>query len=822
MKGKKNSTTKKRHSASTGKKKTTPAAKTSSSKPTKSLEILDLILFFIAVFLLVALLGFDPGEGPGSDTVGRASGLVGQIGHAVAYWVMLLTFGKWGSLAIPLVTFLALIGRWSKGMFKPTRWIVGGLFSGFFIGFGVSVLRLWTDVDQDYQYSGWLPQYAVQVINQYVGLYGTVLLTVTLLLLLTVILFDLRPTTIFTFFFVSIPVHIFRFFRQLITVIRTESPPKVRRKPTIDVFEPIEADDPVPEDNHDEPEPIDEFSDEEYEFDPNPLEESPLIIVEPSISTHNRTDVEQITDIPISQPVSNIKSEPQVAATRSLPILSLLDNPPKDQSFVDPAELEENARRLESKLASMKIIARVIRANPGPVITRYDLKPAADVKIARIANLADDIAMTLRSQGVRILAPIPGEAAVGIEIPNRNPQTVYIREIVASEQFQNATDPLMIALGKDANGEVFCVDLAKMPHLLIAGATGSGKSVCINAILASLLYRTDPKDVRIALIDPKKVELSLYARLEHQHLCAPPGLGEVVVTQPENAVKMLRSIHIEMEHRYGMLQETGVRGIDEYNKWVDKVHERDEQTHKFVNEEGTSKLPERMPYIVVVIDELADLMMTVRREFEDLVVRLAQMARAVGIHLIIATQRPSVDVVTGLIKANFPSRIAFKVAQKVDSRTIIDAMGADALLGRGDMLFIGPGTMHIKRLHGALITTGEVENIVEFVRSQPPCESSFELPDPETLVVNINAPVGSVDSAGYSTDDLFLKAAQTVVNTDQGSVSLLQRRLRVGYARAARLIDELEQAGVVGAFDGSKARQVLMDPEELRERFGVE
>ncbi len=806
----------------TGKGKNKPVKKKPVSKSAKSLEILDIILFFIAIFLTIALFGFDPGEGPGSDVAGRDSTVVGQVGHKIAYWVMFLTFGKWGAMSIPIVIFLFLFGRWSKGIFKPNRWIAGVIVLGFFAGFGISVFRLWTGVERDFQSSGLLPDYAVQVVNLYVGMYGTVLLTLTLLLLLTVILFDLRPTTIFTFFFVKVPVYIYRFFKHLFSVIGTAPPPMISKKPMLEKMDTENGFDTLPDNDPEEPEQLDEFSEESYEFESEPFEESPLIIVEPSCSPHNRSDDEQITDNPLPQPVNSVKSNLNIRAERKLPILSLLDDPSKDQTFVDPAELEENARRLESKLASLKIKARVIRANPGPVITRYDLKPAEDVKIARIANLADDLAMTLRSQGIRILAPIPGEAAVGVEIPNRNPETVYISEIVASQQFQNATDPLIIALGKDANGEVFCVDLAKMPHLLIAGATGSGKSVCINAILASLLYRTDPKDVRIALIDPKKVELSLYSRLEHQHLCAPPGLGEAVVTQPENAVKMLRSIHIEMDRRYGLLQDTGVRGIDEYNRWVDKMLEREETTLKFVNEEDSANQPERMPYIVVVIDELADLMMTVRREFEDLVVRLAQMARAVGIHLIIATQRPSVDVVTGLIKANFPSRIAFKVAQKVDSRTIIDSIGADALLGRGDMLFIGPGTMHVKRLHGALITTGEVENIVEYVRSQPPCESEFELPDPETLVVKIGDHVGSVDSAGYSTDEFFLKAAQTVVNTDQGSVSLLQRRLRVGYARAARLIDELEQAGVVGPFDGSKARQVLMDVDELRERFGVE
>ncbi len=791
------------------------AKRLSSDRSTKSLELLDIVLFFLAIFLLIALLSFDPSEGPGSDVGGRTSSFLGQAGHTVAYWTMHLTFGTWGALSLPLVMFILLFGRWSQSGFRPNRWIFSALSVGFISGFGISVIRFWKGMDQDVLLTGVVPLLAVIVTDEYLGMIGTILLTVAVVMMLAVILFDRRPTAIIIAIFITFPQFIFKIIKNRFNSDQTKEVPITSNSEheiypseseTLLKYKPID---------------LDESNTGKIGNGAERSKEPPFEISEPLWNQSNQNSEEEVSPqlpkLPFNK--DTITTATQV---RKLPPIDLLDPPPADQITVDPAELEENARRLEDKLRSMKITARVIRANPGPVITRYDLEPAPNVKIARIANLADDLAMTLRSQGVRILAPIPGEAAVGIEIPNRHPETVYMSEIVASKQFLNATSPLTIALGKDANGEVFCVDLAKMPHLLIAGATGSGKSVCINSILTSLLYRTDPKDVRIALVDPKKVELSLYSRLEHQHLIAPPGLGEIVVTEPENAVKLLRSIHIEMEQRYDLLKETGVRAIDEYNDWVDKLVERQEKTLKLDTTSEDLELPERMPYIVVIIDELADLMLTVRREFEELVVRLAQMARAVGIHLIIATQRPSVDVVTGLIKANFPSRIAFKVAQKVDSRTIIDAMGAHALLGRGDMLFMGPGTMFIKRLHGALVTTNEVERVVEHVRSQPPVDSTFELPDPETLRVKIdNSSTGSVDSSGYSSDELFIKAAQTVVNSDQGSVSLLQRRLRVGYARAARLIDELEQAGVVGPFDGSKARQVLMDPAELNERFGV-
>jgi len=498
---------------------------------------------------------------------------------------------------------------------------------------------------------------------------------------------------------------------------------------------------------------------------------------------------------------------------RRLPPIELLEEPPVDRQKVDPAELEANSRRLEDKLRNLGISARVVRTVPGPVITRYDLEPSAEVKISRIASLADDIAMALRARGVRILAPIPGESLVGVEIPNRHPETVYIREVVGSDTFRSSSGILTLALGREANGSIFCTDLARMPHLLIAGATGSGKSVCVNVIITSLLYRSDPRDVRLLLIDPKKLELSHYARLTLHHLVTPPGIDEEVVTTPDNAVKALKSVHLEMERRYAVLAEAGVRGLEEYNRWIESTAPSDpcEETR------------ERLPYLVVVIDELADLMIVMRREFEDLVARLAQMARAVGIHLVVATQRPSVDVVTGLIKANFPSRIAFQVASGHDSRTIIGCNGAEALLGRGDMLFQGPGIPHLVRLHGALLTTEEVESVVEFVRAQPPCESAFTLPDFEAGPLPIGADAdGDRPELQPGTDNLFAEAAKIVVNTEQGSITMIQRRLRVGYARAARLIDELERAGIVGPFDSSKARQVLVTPEELRERFGIE
>ncbi|MBM3326851.1 MAG: DNA translocase FtsK [Calditrichaeota bacterium] len=659
------------------------------------------------------------------------------------------------------------MGRISGWKFKPERWVVLTLIGGFFVGLGIGLVRHIKDLD-DELLSGSLPLTVAQISIYFLDKIGAFLVWITILLAILVLYFDLRLMTWLHLLFYRIPAAIIGYFKETYG----------RRRYNDD-----------DDGNGDEK--------EYWEHEPE-LKTVQVASQTPAISPKVVASDAIIKNLP--------------GAQREFPPLSLLDMPPvANRAAIDRAELEENSYRLEQKLASLGVNARVIKTNPGPVITRYDLEPSAEVKIARIAGLADDIAMALRARGVRILAPIPGEAAVGVEIPNRMPEIVYIREVIGSDAFRAAKTPLAIGIGKDANGGIFLADLARMPHLLIAGATGSGKSVCINTILMSLLYRSDPKNLRVVLIDPKKIELLLYARLEQQHLIAPSDLGETVITQPENAVATLASVHAEMERRYDILAEAGVRSLDEYNRWLEK------SAPEAVDE---SDKRERLPYIIVVIDELADLMLTVRREFEDLIVRLAQMSRAVGIHLVVATQRPSVDVVTGLIKANFPTRIAFQVASRADSRTIIDGMGAEALLGRGDMLFQSSGTARLQRLHGALVTTEEVERVVEFIRAQPPVESSFALPSPDMVKIKLPGVNGS-DANIPDTDELFDEAAKIIVNMEQGSISVLQRRLRVGYARAARLIDELERAGIVGPFDGSKARQVLVTPEELKDRWGI-
>ncbi|HBY18297.1 MAG TPA: DNA translocase FtsK [Candidatus Marinimicrobia bacterium] len=477
------------------------------------------------------------------------------------------------------------------------------------------------------------------------------------------------------------------------------------------------------------------------------------------------------------------------------PSVDLLNDPPPGYE-IDPNELQENADILTKTLADFGVTGKVVKVVPGPVVTLYEVEPATGVRVSKISSLADDIARVMAAKRIRIIAPIPGKKVVGVEIPNRKPEIVYFKSIVNSERFTMADDMLVIALGKTANGEPFVFNLAKMPHLLIAGTTGSGKSVCINTLLMSVLYRAKPSEVKFILIDPKKLELSVYKALKEYHLITNDDIGEHVITRPQNAVLALRSAEVEMERRYTVLANATVRNIDEYNKKVaDGLVEG-----------------EHMPYLLIVIDELADLMLTAGKEIEEPIARLAQMARAVGIHLVIATQRPSVDVITGVIRSNFPARIGFQVPTKIDSRTILDTGGAEKLLGKGDMLFLSPGRSEPIRIHNAFITLEEIERVMDHINEQPGSGDGFILPS-----ANEEEEEEESEDFELSTerDPLFEEALKLVVMHQQGSISLIQRRLRVGYSRAARLIDELEREGIVGPFTGSKAREVLVDTNYL-------
>ena len=474
----------------------------------------------------------------------------------------------------------------------------------------------------------------------------------------------------------------------------------------------------------------------------------------------------------------------------------------KDEAAVDDKELEANARTLQEKLETFRVRIENLTVTPGPVVTQYEFVPASGIKVSQIASLSDDIALALKAQGVRIIAPIPGKGTVGIEIPNNNPSIIRFSSIIKSPKYHNPEIKLPLAMGKTVIGEVFCADLTKMPHLLIAGATGKGKSVGINTIIASLLYRMHPRDLKFVIIDPKRVEMTLYTALRNHYLAVSPDINESIVTSPQNAVIVLKALVEEMQQRFSVLAAAGQRNISDYNQKV--------RDGKIKDKGGIIHRP--MPFIVVIIDELADLMMTASKEVEEPICRLAQLARAVGIHCIVATQRPSVDVVTGLIKANFPARIAYQVASRIDSRTILDGTGAEHLIGNGDMLFAPGNTPMPIRMQNAFISTEEVEAICEWIGGQEGYSTPYMLPS-----VNKRG-VGGGSSDG-DRDVLFEDAARIFIQLQQASTSTLQRRLKIGYARAARIVDELEMTGIVGPPDGSRGRPVLLQSESELEAY---
>ncbi len=482
------------------------------------------------------------------------------------------------------------------------------------------------------------------------------------------------------------------------------------------------------------------------------------------------------------------------------PHLELLDDHGSNEIHVDREEQEANKNKIVRTLENYNIPISKIHATVGPTLTLYEIVPGAGVRISKIRNLEDDIALSLAALGIRIIAPIPGRGTIGIEVPNAKPQTVSMRSILASDKFQRSEMELPMALGKTINNEAYLTDLTQMPHLLMAGATGQGKSVGLNAILASLLYKKHPAQVKFVLVDPKRVELTLFKKIERHFLAKLPDAEEAIVTSNDRVISTLNSLTKEMDERYKLLQEAEVKSIKEYNKKFIERRLNPEKGHRF------------LPYMVLVVDEFADLIMTAGKEIETPIARLAQLARAIGIHLIIATQRPSVNVITGMIKANFPARVAFRVTQKTDSRTILDASGAEQLIGKGDML-LSTGS-ELQRLQCAFIDTHEIERITEFIGEQRGYPEAFQLPEPE------QESSGDTGNSGQEErDPMFEDAARLLVQHQQGSTSLIQRKLRLGYNRAGRIVDQLESAGVIGPFEGSKARRVLIPDEYTLEQF---
>ncbi len=483
------------------------------------------------------------------------------------------------------------------------------------------------------------------------------------------------------------------------------------------------------------------------------------------------------------------------------PTLDLLKEHSTNNTIsINKEELEANKNKIVNTLANYNIQIDKIKATIGPTITLYEIVPAPGIRISKIKNLEDDIAMSLAALGIRIIAPIPGRGTIGIEVPNQNPEIISMRTIIASEKFQNSKFDLPVAIGKTISNETFVFDLAKMPHLLVAGATGQGKSVGLNAIITSLLYKKHPAQLKFVMVDPKKVEFSLFSKIERHYLAKLPDREDAIITDNKEVVKTINSLCVEMDDRYELLKIARAKNIKEYNAKFIKRQLNPENGHRF------------MPYIVLVVDEFADLIMTAGKEVEGPIARLAQLARAIGIHLIIATQRPSVNVITGLIKANFPARIAFRVTSKIDSRTILDAGGADQLIGRGDMLFSkGDG---LTRLQCAFVDTPEVEDIVDYIGEQRGYASAFNLPE---FVGDEEGGKSDIDIGDR--DVLFEDAARLIVNHQQGSTSLIQRKMKLGYNRSGRIIDQLEAAGIVGPFSGSKAREVLIKDIMQLEQF---
>lgn len=524
-----------------------------------------------------------------------------------------------------------------------------------------------------------------------------------------------------------------------------------------------------------------------------------------SASDRKKVDLEKTGELPSQKDVDDEEAklpDPwEEDLDYELPGLDLLQPAVEENIKVAEEELTRNAELLKDKLKLFDIDIQNISVTPGPVVTLYEIVPAPGVKISKIVGLENDIALALSARGIRIIAPIPGKGAIGVEIPNAEAALVNARSVLG--KVKEAKMQLPLSLGKTISGDVYLTDLSIMPHLLIAGSTGSGKSVGINMIISSLLYSKIPADIKFILVDPKKIELSFYNKLRRHYLAVSPDIEEEIITVPQNAILLLKSVEIEMEKRYDRLAKAGVRNIVDYNKKIDnpktKPHDSESIKHH------------HLPYIVVIVDELADLMITAGKEVEEPITRLAQLARAVGIHLVLATQRPSVNVITGLIKANFSSRVAYQVASKIDSRTILDMNGAEQLLGRGDMLFLPTGSPKPIRMQNAFISTDEVESITNYIYSQPSYSKPYYLPS------IYDKKKGSASGLTLDLDPMFEEAARVIVRHQQGSVSLLQRKLKLGYSRAARIVDQLEDAGIVGPNDGSKARQVLVENDEQLE-----
>lgn len=766
-------------------------------------EVIGLLLMTLAVLVGASLLSYDMSEEPSNITQLRTSNYLGIGGVFISHYLIKMFLGL-GSSVIPILLLFwgwwIFSGKKTAALSKFTMFlsIIAVLFS--------TLLAL--IIGKSWAVPGAVGGVLAGFLSTFLGMFGAWIFVGLAVLLVT--------TGYFGWSVYGLTEVIGKPFKMLIESVKRlkkGGEKKVEKEREDEIIIPEE----IAEEAWNPPEVMTEKELEEAGGEPDsempeevvqsPEEDTtaPVSTEESEVRVEEIGEEKESTDFTVTDQI--VEKEVDYDAERkeyakreyNLPSVEILESPPiKEEDQISREEIMDNAKLLEETLESFNVSAKVIEVHPGPVITRFELEPASGVKVSKIVSLSDDIALALRAKRVRILAPIPGKAAVGVEIPNKKAALVYMKSIINSEKFASSDSPLTIALGKTSSGEIICVDLATMPHLLIAGSTGSGKSVCINSIITSMLYKARPDELKFILIDPKKLELSIYKKLEGYHLMPMRDVKEQIITTPQLAVLALKSAEIEMERRYDLLADISVRGIVEYNN-------RAEESGEFP----------KIPYIVIIIDELADLMITAAKDIEEPISRLAQMARAVGIHLIVATQRPSVDVLTGVIKANFPARMAFQVASKTDSRTIIDMNGADKLLGKGDMLYLPPTEPEAIRVHNSFVSLPEIENMLEHINEQPKYE---EKPLPSIKDVPLQSD-GEAYLEFYGNDALLPEAMRLVITHQQGSVSLLQRRLRVGYSRAARLIDELENAGVVGPFEGSKAREVLWDEADLKKNL---
>ena len=793
----------------------------------RKLEILGILSIAISFLVIISMVGYNSFEDPGISPNVQVENPMGILGVFIAYFFIKFSFG-YSSYVLP---FLGMVWGWwffsnkdSSVLNRISAYLIGSMILTS-ISLGVLEISIFIPTEVDFNYSGLIGGNLANFLVSFFGVIGAIVIILTSWLVL------IRGYFSWSLYgpFESLNNLIKKKNedRKLIsTEKKTEKEKRIHTKDLIKKIEekqkeeqyhslPNEALDnedveiktnDEDTDNTEFEGNVNEDGDENYDKDENTenVEDDSLKDIQDQQleSELNKTvEVEEKSQISSDEniEVGEIVKEEEVnidelqerkAPKRKyqLPSSDLLEMPIKIQEGMSKDELVDRANFLAQSLETFGVVGKVVNVSPGPVITLFEVEPAEGVRVNKFVQLSDDLARVMEASRVRVIAPIPGKSSVGIEIPNRDPDTVFFRSIINSEKFAESDDELTLAIGKTTSGEISTLNLARMPHLLIAGTTGSGKSVCLNTIICSLLYNSTPEQLKFVIIDPKKVEMTLYKSLKGYHLLGMEDFDESIVTKPDNATLALRAVEKEMSRRYDILADALVRNIQEYN--AKKVASNEEI----------------MPYIVVVVDELADLMMLNAKEVEQPIARLAQLARAVGIHLVIATQRPSVDVITGLIKANFPSRIAFQVASKIDSRTIIDMPGAEKLIGRGDMLYLGSGSSEPVRLHNAFLSINEVEAIMNHIQSQPKSEELVLESVREQTIIDAD----SGDSAD-SDDELLNEAIKLVVIHQQGSISLIQRRMKVGYSRAARLIDRMEQLGIVGPFTGSKAREVMVD-----------